>query len=207
MAAFNPCLPLFLLTLSVTVVASVVAAQSSTVFPFTCSKQINMCVSILYQDNGLQEDQIASYYSVPTSEISPITHGNKQDFIVVVPCSCKTVNGTTGYFYDTLYTVQQFDTFSKVSGQIYSGQAWPDSGEEGSFIPGNVVPMHLVCGCVRSDSQTVVTYTVQEGDTLLSIAKFLSAKASDIVRLNKHLLKNPEFIEVGWVLYVPAGTN
>ena len=38
--------------------------------------------------------------------------------------------------------------------------------------------MHLLCGCVESDSQIVVTYTVQPLDTLSSTADLL---ASDVI--------------------------
>lgn len=53
----------------------------------------------------------------------------------------------------------------------------------------------------------MVTYTVQEMDTLPDIANLLSAEVSEIENVNKVLLRNPGFIKVGWVLYVPMYKN
>jgi hypothetical protein len=33
------------------------------------------------------------------------------DYLVSVPCTCKDVNGTPGYFFDTLYSVQSGDIY------------------------------------------------------------------------------------------------
>ncbi|XP_059636018.1 lysM domain receptor-like kinase 4 [Cornus florida] len=193
-------------TLFVTTFAYDVSINSTLMFPFNCSVIVKTCNSLLYHNNGLQEEQIASYYSVNTSQIKPISHGNKQDYLVSVPCSCKDVNGTVAYFYDTLYKVQPNDTFFNVSNQIYSGQAWNDGGEQ-HFVAGEEFPMHLLCGCVGSESQIVVTYTVQQGDTLVGISTQLSAKISDIENMNRNLIQNPGFIDVGWVLFVPMENN
>ncbi|KAE9454124.1 hypothetical protein C3L33_13985, partial [Rhododendron williamsianum] len=139
-----------------TIAAEVVSLQSTGLYPFSCSDGINTCGSLLYQNNGLDEEQIATYYHVSSSQISPISNGIKHDFLVLVPCSCEQVNGMVGYFYGTNYTVQQGDTFVNVSGQIYSGQAWEVGGEEGSFVAGDQVEMELLCGCVEDDSQIML---------------------------------------------------
>ncbi len=48
-----------------------------------------------------------------------------------------------------------------------------------------------------------VSYTVQKGDSLASIAKKTGAKAQDIVNANK--LADPSRIVVGQTLFIPAG--
>ncbi|XP_059636019.1 lysM domain receptor-like kinase 3 [Cornus florida] len=194
-------------TLFITTFGQDVSVNSTHMFPFKCSNNIKTCSSILYHSNGLQEEQIAYYYSVSTSQITPISHGNKKDYLVTVPCSCKQVNGTLAYFYDTFYKVQPNDIFYNVSRQIYSGQAWMVGGEESSFVAGDEFPMHLLCGCVESDTHIVVTYAVQQGDTLADISTLLSAKISDIESMNRNLTQNPSFIDVGWVFFVPAEKN
>ena len=153
-------------------------------------------------------DQIASFYSVNTSQIKPITRGTKQDFLISAPCTCKDIDGANRYFYDTSYKVQEGDLVESVSEEFYSGQALKDTAEEElQFIAGNMVTMHLVCGCVEKESQEVVTYTVQEDDTLLAIAELLSAKVSEIENLNAKLTQDPGYIDVGWVLFVPMETK
>ncbi|KAL3501149.1 hypothetical protein ACH5RR_035598 [Cinchona calisaya] len=185
--------------------ASDTPTQISRIYPFTCSKSIKTCTSYIYQHNNLTKVEIAAYYSVNASEIKPITDANRNDYLVTVPCSCENVNGTEGYFYDTGYRLQPNDTFANVSNQIYSGQAWKVGGEEQNYKPGLNTTMHLLCGCVESDSQIVVTYTVQRFDTLSTIADLLASDVSGIQSLNTYLAANtnPSYIDVGWLLYVP----
>ncbi|XP_034686611.1 lysM domain receptor-like kinase 3 [Vitis riparia] len=174
-------------------------------YPFPCSESIKICNSSLYHiNNGLQAEQIAFFYSVNRSEI---TYVKNQDYLVTVPCSCQKINDIDGYFYHTTYPVQQDDTFVNVSGQIYSGQAWSFGGEESKFIEGHEVDIYLPCGCVERKSQIVVTYTVQLDDTLSDIATLLSAKISGIESMNRILIQNSEYIDVGWVLFIPREKN
>ncbi|KAF8399752.1 hypothetical protein HHK36_015623 [Tetracentron sinense] len=185
-----------------------VLIKSTLMYPFTCTTHIQTCNSYLYHiSKGLNKEKIASFYSVNTSQIKEITHDTQKDYLVQVPCTCKDVNGTSGYFYDTSYTVRQGDTFVNVTGEIYSGQAWEVGGDELLFVAGNVVPIHLICGCLEGNSQMVVTYTVQDGDTLLGIADLLSARLSQIKSLNGKLTQKPGYIDIGWVLFVPMEQN
>ncbi|BFG16357.1 hypothetical protein CerSpe_026310 [Prunus speciosa] len=166
------------------------------------------CNASLYHINiSLNKEQIASLYSVLPSEVNPIKHNSKQDYLVSVPCSCKNISGTVGYFYDTTYKVKPSDTFYDVSNQIYSGQPLSVKEELKKFNPGADFPIHLPCGCVESDSQIVVTYTVQEHDTLSDIGTLLSAKVDSIENMNKNMIEDPSFIVVGWVLFVPMEKN
>lgn len=208
MASLNHNQHLFLITLFISVFANVISTnvvtKSTLLQPLSCSGKIQTCKSNLYHiSKGLQVEQIASFYSVNTSEIKPIIHGTKQDYLVSVPCTCKNINGTQGYFYDTLYKVESGDSYAYVVRHFYSGQAWKIGGEDEPFVAGNLTTMHLLCGCVEIESQKVVTYTVQEHDTLSQIAQLLSANWIEIEGLNEVLTQNPSFIDVGWVLFVP----
>ncbi|XWS69053.1 hypothetical protein CRYUN_Cryun04dG0146800 [Craigia yunnanensis] len=196
------CLTLLLL---LTLLPRICAADVS-MYPFACSPDIKKCDALLYHSNsGLEKEQIASYYSVDPSTFHPISHGNNRDYLISVPCSCEDIgNGTKGYFYDASYTVQENDTFEEVSAHIYSGQALEVGGEERIFITGNKVSMHLLCGCLESQSKTIVTYTVQRDDVLSGIATLLSANINDILSLNSNLTRDPDVIDAGWVLYVPV---
>lgn len=191
---------LFLLPL---LVSSEPNTQVDPMYPLACSDQIKTCNATLYQNNGLNKEKISLFYSVDQSKIIPIRHNKKTDYLVTVPCTCKDVNGTVGYFYDTHYKVQPNDTFVDVAGEYYSGQAWQVGDEEITYIPDVEVDIHLLCGCIKSDSETVVTYTVQLHDTISDIATLLSAQVSKIESLNKLHTKNPGYIDVGWVFYVP----
>ncbi|KAK0574705.1 hypothetical protein LWI29_027746 [Acer saccharum] len=185
------------------------SSSNSPMFTFPCSSKIKTCNASLYHiNNGIPQEQVASLYSVNTTQLTPILHGRDQvDYLITVPCSCEKIDvNTTGYFYNTSYLVQPNDTFYDVSNRFYSGQAWP-IGEEYDLIANVSIPMNLLCGCVENEAQVVVTYTVQNNDTLPGIANLLSAEISDVLRMNTKLTQNPGYIDVGWVLYVPMEKN
>ncbi|CAN0896261.1 hypothetical protein LINGRAHAP2_LOCUS18380 [Linum grandiflorum] len=183
-------------------------------FPFSCTKQIiNTCTSTLYHTTNSTTtlQQLANDYSVRPSQIKPVTHIDKQDFLITVPCSCQTAgNQTTAYFYNAEYTVKPGDTFFDVSSNVYSGQVWATGDEQDKFVAGNNVTMNLLCGCiVGSRSENVVTYTVQKGDTLFGISTMFGSDLGELQKLNNKLLGNSSsgLIDVDWVLYVPVGIN
>ncbi|XAR65099.1 Non-specific serine/threonine protein kinase [Bertholletia excelsa] len=204
-------LPLFSILFTTT--SSDSSLQSAGYYPFGCSKSAKFrnCTSFLYQHNGLKKEDIASYYFVNTSKIRQISRGKKQDYLVTVPCSCQHVNSTdgvkTGYFYGTVYKLKLHDTFANISSQIYSGQAWEVGNEKEAYVAGEDAQIDLMCGCVENDSQVMVTYTVQEQDTLSDIASLLSARISEIQKFNRILDNRNGFIDVGWVLFVPMQKN
>lgn len=210
MASWNLLALLFFLPLpqSLCTRFAVSADQLPTMNPLNCSLgQSKTCSSILYQSNGLQKEEIEGYYRVNASDIKNVTNGNKQGYLVQVPCSCKNVNGTIAYFYETVYKVKKDDSFVNVSADYYSNQAWPDGGELGYYKPDAEVPVHLLCGCVQSEAEIVVTYTVQKQDTLSKIGEELSAEVSKIQGLNTNLARNSTYIEADWVLFVPMEIN
>ncbi|KAK4374590.1 hypothetical protein RND71_005267 [Anisodus tanguticus] len=137
--------------------ASGAPTQLTNIYSFTCSDHIKTCSDFLYQHNGLSKQNITNFYSVNASALEPISYDDRQDYLVTVPCTCKDVKGTVGYFYDTSYKLQLHDTFENVSNHIYSGQAWKVGGEEKSYHAGDVVTIHLLCGCVEDEEKTVVT--------------------------------------------------
>lgn len=200
---------LLILTLFSGVFSLQVYIKRSLMYPFSCSAQIRTCnASLYYNNDGVTKEEVAAYYQVnASSQIKPIMHGNKEDYLITVPCSCSSMYGITGYFYNTTYTVKLNDTFLDVSAKYYSGQAWRFEEEDRFFLPDKNFTMHILCGCSESDTQTVVTYTVQNYDTLSDIATLLSAKLENLVSLNGNLIQNPEFIQVGWVLFVPKEKN
>ncbi|KAI4314370.1 hypothetical protein L6164_027285 [Bauhinia variegata] len=175
--------------------------------PFNCSTKISSCNASLYHKNqNLTMDKIASSYSVNLSQIKPIvTHGSRRDYLITVPCSCKNTSDLDGYFYDTVYNVQANEIFQKIKDTVYSGQAWPP--KDYSLKPGQNLTIHLPCGCSETESQIVVTYTVQQNDTPAEIADLLSANLLNIMKMNTYLLENPSYINVGWVLFVPMELN
>ncbi|CAN1137410.1 LysM domain receptor-like kinase 3 [Linum perenne] len=199
---------LFIITPFVTGQQQASPSPSPTMYPFPCSKTIPTCKATLYHSfSGHTPQQLASFYSVPTSDVQPLHRNRREDYIITVPCSCLTVTSTTAYFYPVTYPVQQGDTFSDVSSEIYRGQVWVVGNEAQRFVAGDNVTLNLLCGCEGDGRGEIVTYTVENGDTLSDIGHRFHASLASMVSLNQLLGKDTAFIDVGWVLYVPQGSQ
>ncbi|KAB2633321.1 lysM domain receptor-like kinase 3 [Pyrus ussuriensis x Pyrus communis] len=212
MAPLNQKFHFFSILFTIFFYTNVLSDNTIGVHPFPCSTShhTQTCNSSLYHiSKGHQIEEIATFYSVNPSNIKPIVHDDQhpKDYLVSVPCTCKDIKGTQVYLYDTNYLVKEGDTVGNVVSEFYSGQAVKIGEEEQQFTVGNMTTFHLVCGCVEKKSQEVVTYTVQDHDTLSDIENLLSAYESEIQKLNKNFTKSPNFIDVGWVLFVPMELN
>ncbi|KAI3688699.1 hypothetical protein L2E82_46475 [Cichorium intybus] len=198
------CFALFIVSFTQVLPLNVVI-KSTIMYPLTCSNYTHTCNSNLYhisKSHNLHE--ISSFYSVNTSKITPIKRNSNIDYLVSVQCSCKKDNNSSDgyYLYDTVYTQKPGESVAFISNEYYSGQVWNVSGEN------EELNVRLVCGCLENESnQEIVTYTVQSGDTLIAISELLSAKEVDVENMNKVLTKDPNSIDVGWVLFVPQEKN
>lgn len=201
---------LLLATLFARILAPKLPITSTLISPFRCNTLIKSCNASLHHiSNTVPKEKVASFYSVNVSQMKPIMYGNNiQDYLISVPCSCMDLDdNTTAYFYNTTYPVQHGDTFDQVSVEIYSGQAWKGKANYSGIDAKNNLSISLPCGCIESQSQTVVTYTVQDKDTLLSIASFLSSDVTGIQSLNQEMVLNPSNIGLDWLLFVPMENN
>lgn len=139
--------------------------------------------------------------------MEPITRDNniKQDYLVYVPCTCRNSTNLNGYFYETSYIVKQDDTFQSIADSKYSGQAW--AVDDHVLHVNESLSIYLPCGCSDQSDQIVVTYTVQLDDTPAGIADLLMAELENMNKMNGVLAKNPRFIDVGFVLFIPRDLN
>ncbi|KAK4493528.1 hypothetical protein RD792_018137 [Penstemon davidsonii] len=154
------------------------------------------------EHNNFKIDEVASLYSVNASNIKTISYANKVNYLVPVNCSCKNIDGVIGYFYDVVYKPKSNDTFYDVSVNNFSGVVW-DEVKDTNLTTGVDKTLHLLCGCVATESQVVVTYSVQAHDTVSTISNLLTAESDGIEKLNTYLGSNPSYIDIGWLLYVP----
>ncbi|XP_010924244.2 lysM domain receptor-like kinase 3 isoform X1 [Elaeis guineensis] len=188
-----------------------VLIKSSLINPTRCSSpsSIPTCSSYLYVDpRGQPSSEIASIYSANASLIKAITRPTgKTDFLVKVPCVCEEPDNTTSsafLLHDTKYKVQLNDTVDSVTADKFSGLAW-NVGGRAELNAGDTITVHLPCGCSAVDARVeVVSYAVQGGDTLITIAELLSSDASAIQGMNS-MVTNPNYLSPGWVLFVPLG--
>lgn len=55
-----------------------------------------------------------------------------------------------------------------------------------------------------TESANLEVYTVKSGDSLSKIASHYGIKWKDIFEANKDIIKNPDLIQPGWKLKIPA---
>lgn len=130
-------------------------------------------------------------------------HNSNIDYLVSVRCGCEKNNNSNGYYlFDSVYKRKPGESVGYISNEYYSGQVWYASEQDDEQL--NV---HIACGCLDDESKKVVTYTIQAGDTLIGISELLSAKESEVENMNKALTKDPNYMDIGWVLFVPQEDN
>lgn len=123
-----------------------------------------------------------------------------------VPCMCEAINDTlTAFFHDTQYKVEEHDTPDTVKINIFSGLAM-NVGDGKVLITNDLITVHLPCGCSSTAPDGVLSYAVQEEDTLSNIASLFRSSSQDILNLNPSV-KNPDFIKPGWILFIPMGSS
>uniref|UniRef100_A0A0E0FMW3 Protein kinase domain-containing protein n=1 Tax=Oryza nivara TaxID=4536 RepID=A0A0E0FMW3_ORYNI len=176
--------------------------------PMPCnSVSVNpLCNSYLYvTPEGRNLSKVASDFSGNASLFQRITRlSGSEDLLVNVPCVCEAINSTmTGLFHDSNYTVKAGETGDFINSKTFSGLALNvgdghNPGREEKLI------IHLPCGCSSTAPEGVLSYAVQDGDTLGNIASLFRSSWKDILDLNPRVA-NPDFIKPGWILFIPMG--
>ncbi|XP_020705880.2 lysM domain receptor-like kinase 3 [Dendrobium catenatum] len=198
--------PFLLFLLSISSISLASAGNSS--FPILCKTPSSSptCNSFLYaQSQNLPVSTVAAIYSANASLSRNLTRSTGiTDYLLQVPCTCTaTSQGTTALFYDTNYRVIAGDTADYITSSVFSGLAWNiDPGLQA----GQLITVHLPCGCLPGGEAMIVSYAVETGDTLLKIAEMFSADTIETVKMNSQLAANPDFLNLGWLLFVPMGT-
>jgi len=164
------------------------------------------CGSFLYvTPQGRNLSEIVSVFNGNASLIQTIKRlSGSEDLLMGVACKCQAIsNTTTAFFHDTQYKVESDDTPDEVKSNTFSGLAM-NVGDGVQFTPGNTITVHLPCGCSSTASEGVLSYSVQEEDTLITIASLFHSSPQDILNLNPSVT-NPDFIKPGWILFIPMG--
>uniref|UniRef100_A0A0D9V1U1 Protein kinase domain-containing protein n=1 Tax=Leersia perrieri TaxID=77586 RepID=A0A0D9V1U1_9ORYZ len=167
-----------------------------------------LCSSYLYvTPEGRNLSEVASDFSGNASLFQRIRRlSGSEDLLVNVPCVCEAINSTmTGLFHKTQYTVRQHDTPDIVNSRNFSGLAM-NVGDGHDLQINHTIVIHLPCGCSSTAPEGVLSYAVQFGDTLGNIASLFGSSSKDILDLNPSL-KDPNFLNPGWTLFIPMGVS
>ncbi|KAF8400946.1 hypothetical protein HHK36_014249 [Tetracentron sinense] len=129
--------------------------------------------------------------------------GNGRDYLFIKKnCSC--VSPIKKYLTSTTFTVKADE------GSVY--EMVREAYEELAFVPnatqraraGAVVSLHLFCGCSSGLWNYLMSYVMQDGDTIQSLASRFGVSMDSIVTANG--IANPDNVSVGALYYIPLNS-
>eukprot|EP00258_Populus_trichocarpa_P042293 XP_024458312.1 lysM domain receptor-like kinase 3 isoform X2 [Populus trichocarpa] len=169
--------------------------------PMQCKVSLNeSCPASLYYyvPNTMRSlDETASLFNVDNDAVKRTIDG----FLIMINCSCLAEHRFFTWHMD--YKVQKGDTWNSISSKF--GFFVVVAMSEKVLIPSVIVTLDVLCGC--SNNADMVTYKVQNGDTVFTICSRFKANETKTVLLNG--LDNPDSIHERDILFIPtpAGFN
>ncbi|KAL9400324.1 hypothetical protein Peur_009285 [Populus x canadensis] len=154
--------------------------------------------SLYYVPNTMRSlDETASLFNVDNDAVKRTIDG----FLITINCSCLAEHRFFTWHMD--YKVQKGDTWNSISSKF--GFFVVVAMSEKVLIPSVIVTLDVLCGC--SNNADMVTYKVQNGDTVFTICSRFKANETKTVLLNG--LDNPDSIHERDILFIPtpAGFN
>ncbi|KAL9363414.1 hypothetical protein Peur_046199 [Populus x canadensis] len=153
--------------------------------------------SLYYVPNTMRSlDETASLFNVDNDAVKRTIDG----FLVMINCSCLAEHRFFTWHMD--YKVQKGDTWNSISSKF---GFYVVAMSQKVLIPSVIVTLDVLCGC--SNNADMVTYKVQNGDTVFTICSRFKANETKTVLLNG--LDNPDSIHERDILFIPtpAGFN
>ncbi|KAF3775387.1 LysM domain receptor-like kinase 3 [Nymphaea thermarum] len=175
--------------------------------PLSCSDTSRVCSSFMAYKAGPYQtlSEIQSMFDVlppqVTMEPSLELDGDRYLFIKK-NCSC--FPPVKRYLSNTTFTVRENDgQVAEMVARAYQGLAIPPNSTR-TVHTGAVVSLRLLCGCSSSLWNYLLTYVLQEGDTVASLASRFGVSMADIESLNG--IGNPSLMSVGKAYYMPLNS-
>ncbi|XP_043705793.1 lysM domain receptor-like kinase 3 [Telopea speciosissima] len=171
--------------------------------PLNCSDTTRLCTSFLaFKPNPDQTlAVIQSMFDVLPQDVT--VEGNDFGyFFIRKNCSCSA--SIKKYLTNTTFTVRQDKglVYEMVM-EAYGGLAFtPNSTREARY--GSVVSLHLMCGCSNRLWNYLMSYVMQDGDTVESLASRFGVSMDNIESVNG--IANPDNVSVGAVYYIPLNS-
>ncbi|KAK6914816.1 LysM domain [Dillenia turbinata] len=191
--------PLFLSLLSLLCFSSV----SSLPTPLECTDTSRLCTSFLaFKPSKNQTLTILqSMFDVYPEDIT-VENESKEYVFVKKNCSCTTnkyltnttftVRANGGSVYDMV--VEAYGGLALVSNLIMNGEA----------KVGAVVSLRLFCGCSSGLWNYLMSYVMQDGDTIASLASRFGISMDSIESVNG--IHDPDNVTAGDVYYIPLNS-
>ncbi|XP_010267144.1 PREDICTED: lysM domain receptor-like kinase 3 isoform X2 [Nelumbo nucifera] len=171
--------------------------------PLNCSDTTRLCTSFLaFKPNRIPtQPLIQSMFDVLPEDVT--VEGDNRDYLFIRKnCSCAA--SAKKYMTNTTFTVREDDgsVYDMVI-EAYGGLAFLPNSTRSARV-GLVVSLHLLCGCSSGLWNYLMSYVMQDGDTIESLASRFGVSMDSIEAINR--ISNPDNVSVGTVYYIPLNS-
>uniref|UniRef100_A0A7N0ZWE1 LysM domain receptor-like kinase 3 n=1 Tax=Kalanchoe fedtschenkoi TaxID=63787 RepID=A0A7N0ZWE1_KALFE len=171
--------------------------------PMNCTDSSRLCTSFLAfkPSKGQNLTVIQSMFDVLSPDIT--AEGGGSDYVFVRKnCSCDPQSKV--YLTNTTYTMRSNE------GSLY--QTVVDAYEGMAVLPnstrraraGVVVNLKLICGCSNGLWNYLMSYVLEDGDSVASLASRFGVSMGNIESVNG--ISDPDNVTVGQLYYIPLNT-
>lgn len=131
--------------------------------------------------------------------------GNGRDYVFIRKnCSC--ASGLNKYLTNTTFTVRENNgSVYDLVIDSYDGLAYFPSNFTRAAKKGAVVSLRLMCGCSSGLWNYLMSYVMEEGDSVESLASRFGVSMDNIETVNG--IVNPDNVTVGALYYIPLNSG
>ncbi|XP_058074149.1 lysM domain receptor-like kinase 3 isoform X2 [Magnolia sinica] len=172
--------------------------------PLNCSDTTRLCTSFLaYNPSPHQPiSEIQSMFDVLPEDIT-VEDGDDRGYLFIKKnCSC--AQQAKKYLTNTTFTVKEEEGYVyRMVTEAYGGLTVLVNSSR-TARAGAVISLHLLCGCSSRLWNYLLSYVMQDGDTIESLASRFGVSMDSIEAANG--ISDPDTVSVGDVYYIPLNS-
>ncbi|URE12221.1 STYKc [Musa troglodytarum] len=192
------------IALAVAILLIDVAPSASSSTPLNCSDTTRVCTSFLAFKAGrsVPLSQIQSMFDVFPEDVTA-DEGSSPGYVFIRKnCSCLS---NKEYLTNTTFTVrEEVSSVYPVVAQSYQGLAFLPNMTRRAARAKAVVSLHLLCGCSSGLWNYLLTYVMEDGDSIESLSSRFGVSMDSIETVNG--MSGPDGVVAGDVYYIPLNS-
>ncbi|KAL0354624.1 UNVERIFIED_CONTAM: LysM domain receptor-like kinase [Sesamum radiatum] len=173
--------------------------------PLNCTDTTRLCTSFLAFKPSPEQTLpvIQSMFDVLQEDVT--VEGNGRDYVFIRKnCSC--ASGLRKYLTNTTFTVRENNgSVYDLVIDSYDGLAYFPSNFTRAAKKGAVVSLRLMCGCSSGLWNYLMSYVMQDGDSVESLASRFGVSMDSIETVNG--IANSDNFTVGALYYIPLNSG
>ncbi|RWW75554.1 hypothetical protein BHE74_00016439 [Ensete ventricosum] len=193
------------IALAISILLFDVAPSASSSTPLNCSDTTRVCTSFLAfkADRSVPLSQVQSMFDVFPEDVTA-DEGSSPGYVFIRKnCSCLS---NKEYLTNTTFTVrEEVSSVYPVVAQSYQGLAFLPNMTRRAARAKAVVSLHLLCGCSSGLWNYLLTYVMEDGDSIESLSSRFGVSMDSIETVNG--MSGPDGVVVGGVYYIPLNSD